>query len=102
MTIIIAGTITIDPAKVDQALADAAEAMKATHQEEGNLAYVFSASPIEPGVLHLFEKWESDANLGPHSQAEHFKTLQSKMAGWGVKGADVKKYVIESEGPLFG
>ena len=98
--IIIAGTISIDPSKADQALADAVEMMKATHEEEGNLAYVFSADPITPGRIQLFEKWESADALAAHSASAHMKEFQPKMGGWGVKGADILKYEIASEGPL--
>ena len=100
MTILIAGTLTIDPSKVDAALADAAEMMKASQSEEGCHAYVFSADPITPGLLHLFEKWDGDEALAAHSASAHMKTFQSKMPGWGVTGADIKKYEVASEGPL--
>jgi len=100
MTILIAGTLTIDPSKVDSALADAVEMMKASQAEDGCHAYVFSADPIEPGLLHLFEKWESPDALAAHSASEHMKTFQSKMPGWGVSGADIKRYEVASEGPL--
>jgi quinol monooxygenase YgiN len=98
--LIIAGTLTIDPSKVDLALTDAVEMMKASHQEDGCLAYVFSADPLVPGQLQLFEKWASPEALAAHSASDHMKTFQSKMPGWGVTGADIKKYEIASEGPL--
>ena len=100
MTILIAGTLTIDPGKVDAALADAAEMMKASQAEDGCHAYAFSPDPITPGLLHLFEKWESDDALAAHSASDHMKTFQSKMPGWGVTGADIKRYEVASEGPL--
>jgi len=98
--IIIAGTISIDPSKADQALADAVEMMKATHQEQGNLAYVFSLDPLVPGQIQLFEKWESEEALAAHSASAHMAEFRPKMGGWGVTGADIKKYEIASEGPL--
>ena len=98
--IIIAGTISIDPSKADQALADAVEMMKETHEEQGNLAYVFSLDPLVPGQIQLFEKWESEEALAAHSASAHMAEFRPKMAGWGVTGADIKKYEIASEGPL--
>jgi quinol monooxygenase YgiN len=98
--LIIAGTLTIDPSKVDQALADAVEMMRASQAEDGCHAYVFSADPLVPGQLQLFEKWESPEALAAHSASDHMKAFQSKMPGWGVTGADIKKYEIASEGPL--
>jgi quinol monooxygenase YgiN len=98
--LIIAGTLQIDPGKTDAALADAAVMMKASQAEDGCHAYAFSADPINPGTLLLFEKWESEEALAAHSASAHMKEFQSKMPGWGVTGADIKKYVIASEGPL--
>ena len=98
--IIIAGTIDIDPANIDTALAEAVVMMKATHEEEGNLAYVFSADPLVPGRIQLFEKWTTEEALAAHSASAHMQEFRPKMGGWGVKGADVKRYEISSEGPL--
>lgn len=98
--LIVAGTLTVDPAKTDAVLADAVVMMRATHSEEGNLAYVFSLDPIAPGTVHIFEKWETDEALAAHAQAPHMADFRSKMGGWGITGADLKKYEIASEGPL--
>ena len=98
--IIIAGTISIDPAKADQAIADAVAMMQATHEEEGNLAYVFSLDPLVPGQIQLFEKWASEEALAAHSASAHMAEFRPKMGAWGVTGADIKKYEIASEGPL--
>jgi quinol monooxygenase YgiN len=98
--LIVAGTVHVDPAKTDAVMADAVVMMKATHAEEGNLAYVFSLDPIEPGLVHIFEKWETEEALAAHGAAPHMGEFRSKMGGWGVTGADLKKYEIASEGPL--
>ena len=98
--IIIAGTISIDPSKADQAIADALEMMKATHEEQGNLAYVFSLDPLVPGQIQLFEKWESEEALAAHSASAHMAEFRPKMGGWGVTGASITRYEIASEGPL--
>jgi quinol monooxygenase YgiN len=100
MTILIAGTLTIDPSKVDSALADATEMMTASRAEDGCHAYAFSADVVNPGTLLLFEKWESEEALAAHAASAHMKAFQSKMPGWGITGADIKKYEVASEGPL--
>jgi quinol monooxygenase YgiN len=98
--LIVAGTLEVDPAKTDTVMVDAAVMMTATHAEEGNLAYVFSLDPIEPGLVHVYEKWESVEALAAHGKAPHMAEFRSKMGAWGVRGADLKKYEISSEGPL--
>lgn len=98
--IIIAGTIKIDPANTELAMASAVEMMKASHEEAGCRAYVFSVDPIEPGVLQLFEKWEDEASLAAHGASDHMATFRGSMGAWGMKGAEITKYEIASEGPL--
>jgi len=100
VTILIAGTINVDPAKAEAAIADAVEMMKATHAEEGNLAYVFSLDPLVPGQIQLFEKWADEASLAAHSASAHMAEFRPKMGGWGVTGASITRYEIASEGPL--
>ena len=100
MTIIIAGTLRFDPDKTDEAMSAVVEMMEATHREEGCHAYVFSADPIEEGLLHIFEKWESEEDLAAHFETAHIAQFRSKVPDLGVTGIDVLKYEVASEGPL--
>ncbi|MDH3706689.1 MAG: antibiotic biosynthesis monooxygenase [Acidimicrobiia bacterium] len=99
--IIIAGTIQIDPAKTDEAMDAAKICMQATHQEAGNEAYVFSLDPIEPGLVHVFEKWADDDSLASHLGTPHMAEFQGKMGGFGISSMSIKKYTGATEGELF-
>jgi len=90
--IIIAGTITIDPDKVEAALAAVAPMMVATQAEEGCMEYVFSADPLLPGCLRVFEQWENEDALRAHFQSPHMAEFQSVMGGFGVTDASVQRY----------
>jgi quinol monooxygenase YgiN len=61
---------------------------------------VFSVDPIERGVLQLFEKWDTEDSLAAHSASAHMATFRGSMGAWGVRGAEITKYEIASEGPL--
>lgn len=100
MTIIIAGTINLDPDKVDTAMEAAVAMMKATHEEPGNIEYVFSVDPLTPGTIRIFEKWESDGDLALHFEAPHMAEFQAKVPDLGIIGMDILKYEIASEGPI--
>ena len=99
--LVIAGTIRIDPAKRDAAAAAALEIMRATHEEPGNLAYAFSSDLGDAGLIHIFEKWESQAALDFHFKTPHMAAFQKKMGGFGVKEMKLEKYEIASVGPVF-
>lgn len=100
-TLVIAGTITIDPARRDAFAEAAVEMMEETHKEPGNVAYAFSADFADDGVIRIFEQWESQEALDAHMKSPHMAAFQGKLGGLGIRGMDMQKYVIESFGPLF-
>jgi len=99
--IIIAGTMTLDPAKMDDFMEVAVKMMHETHQEEGNLAYVFSRSPIDAGTIHLYELWATEEALAKHMASAHMAEFQGSLGNVGLTGADVKKYTGATEGDLY-
>ena len=49
--------------------------MAETHKEAGCHAYCFTPDILDPGVVRLFEKWESEENLKPHMKSDHIRTF---------------------------
>ena len=99
--LVIAGTIRLDPAKRDEAAAAALEIMKETHKEEGNLAYAFSSDLSDPGLIYIFEKWESQEALDFHFKTPHMASFQKTVGGLGVKEMNLEKFEIASVGSVF-
>ena len=100
MTLIIAGTIDIDPDKWTTARPAAIEMMTATRNEAGCYAYVFSEDIEVEGRFNIYEKWESQHALDAHFASPHMATFRAALADFGAKPANVLKYEIASEGPL--
>src|SRR4029450_9708154 len=71
--IVISGTITIDPAKRDVAIAAMRDLMAETRKEKGCVTYVMSGDFEDAGCIRLFEEWESQAAIDAHTQAPHMK-----------------------------
>lgn len=90
--IIIAGTITLDPAKRDDALAAAADLMRATHEEPGCLDYQMYRDPFDDAVVRIFERWEDDESLKAHFAAPHMAEFQGKIGDFGVTGTEITGY----------
>jgi quinol monooxygenase YgiN len=65
---IIAGVFEVDPADRETWLAARAEPMRRSRAEPGCIVYVFAADPIEPSLVQLFERWESEEALEAHRQ----------------------------------
>ena len=99
--IVIAGTITIDPTKRDEAFAAAKVIMKETRKEAGNVAYTFSADLEDDSVVHVFEQWESQQSLDLHFKTPHMAAFQAKIGKLGVTDMQLAKYQISSIGSVF-
>ena len=99
--VIVAGVFNVEPARRDEFLRFRRAGIHATRLEQGCLDYVFTADPDDPGVVRLFERWESAEDL-----AAHLAVLGQRPApppdAPAMLGADIQRYEIASFGPLFG
>jgi quinol monooxygenase YgiN len=98
--LIVAGTLDVAPEQRDQVLALAVPVMEATHAEEGNHEYSFSADPAVPGRIRIFEVWEAEENLGVHFGQPHMKEWGEKLGAIGVTGSALTKYTVSEATPL--
>lgn len=99
--LVIAGTITIDPARRGEMEAAFDEVRAASLEEPGCLAYQAYADRSDPAVLFLFERWESPEALRRHFETSHMQRFMAAMGGLGVRGMEVRRYEVSSEGPLL-
>ena len=101
MSILVTGTIELDPANRD-AFIDAANAvMAATHQEEGCEGYAFSADFSNPGRFYVAEQWASQATMDAHGASAHLATFMGAMGGFGVTHASLTKWDGATPTKLF-
>jgi quinol monooxygenase YgiN len=93
--LIVAGTFQVEPARRDEMLRDREASILASRAEPGCITYVMSADPFDPGIVHLFERWESKEALGAHLAA-----MASDGPPAGVVGVEIQQYEISNIGPL--
>lgn len=96
--IIVAGTFEVDPAERDAFLQSREEGMRRSRSEPGCIAYVFSADPVEPGRVVLFERWESKDALRDHLAAAQAAGPQPSAVA--VRSAEIQQYEISAVGPV--
>ena len=92
--IIVSGTFEVDPASRDDFLAERLDRMRTSRAEAGCLEYTFSADPLEPGRVVLFERWESQAALDAHLGGPPMQTMIAPSA------ASIVVYDVAGERPL--
>jgi quinol monooxygenase YgiN len=98
--LVVAGTITLDPAQRAEAEAAFDEMRAATLAEPGCISYEAYADRTDPGTMFIFERWKSQQDLDAHFATPHMAEFGVALSRCGVKSMDVKKYVVSSEGPV--
>ena len=92
--IIVAGTMTVDPDNRDRVMDLARAVMTATRQEDGCHEYVFSPDPDDPGLIRLYELWESRPHLDAHFRTPHIAEWRRASEDL-LNGRSIKLFTIE-------
>jgi len=100
--IIIAGTIDLKPEVRDEALEATRELMAETRSQPGCLDYVWSADGAVPGRIYVFERWTDRDSLAAHLEGRYYLEMRDAMGSFGLLGADVSKYRIDIQEPVYG
>lgn len=100
--LIVAGSIEVDPAERDAFLKGREEGMRSSRAEPGCLEYVFSADPLEPGRVVLFERWESKEALAAHLERMGMRRGSGPGGGGGAPPGprSVVQYEVSGTGPV--
>lgn len=98
--IVIAGTVKVREDRREQAVAAALRLAEATRREPGCIDYRFSSDLADPTVFLIFEEWESEEALAKHFRTEHLQAFRAEMPGLVAEAPAIRRYVVESAGPL--
>ncbi len=101
--IVIAGTMSIDPADRASMLEAMGPRVASTCADEpGCLAYAFSADPLDDSKVLIFERWADAAALEAHFVHPNFAAARKVIGGFRVTGSDMRKYRVDAEDAIFG
>lgn len=73
--VIVGGSFAVEPGLREEYIAERSDLMRRSRAERGCLEYTFSADPLDPGRVVLFERWESRADLDAHLDASRAQPL---------------------------
>lgn len=90
--IIVAGTIEMDPEKVDTFSELAQKTMAATEAEDGCVSYAFGQKLGSPGTIIVAELWESEDALTSHFGQPHMAEFLGAMDDFGITATSINKY----------
>ncbi|MEF2552789.1 putative quinol monooxygenase [Aurantimonas sp. A2-1-M11] len=92
--IIVSGIQRLDPADLDRVREAARAVIAETRQEQGCLVYSFAEDMVEPGLLRVYEEWETRADLERHAKSDHVAAWRAALASVEVLHRELK--IIEA------
>ena len=99
--VIIAGTLNVAPEKRDPAIRDAKPLIDEALAEPGSVAYDWSFDAFDPGRIHIYEQWESEAMLSDHLVAPSYLKMLAHLGAVGILSTVTRKFKIAAEAPVY-
>lgn len=96
MSVILAGTVRFDPAKLDQSRPRMKEMIRLSQAEDGCIAYTYSEDLEVPGLMHIFEVWRDDDALHAHHNAPHFLAWRADRETLGMSDRRMMRHEVSS------
>lgn len=87
--IIISGTQQLTPEGLAKLRGDAAKVLAETRREEGCIVYSFAEDLLQPGLIRIYEEWESRDHLTRHQTSAHVAAWHAALKTVEVLGRDL-------------
>lgn len=100
--IIVQGTARLHPDDIAAMRAAAGPMVAATRAEPGCLAYAYAEDLLEPGLIHIAERWADEAALQAHFATPHMAAFNAALAKARVLGVEVTAYEAGAARKLMG
>lgn len=99
--IIIAGTIDLDPNRLEDALSSAHHLIAGARTEDGCLDYTWAPDPLTPGRIYVYERWQDSDSLAGHFASHWYTDMRDHMGQFSITGVDVNKYKGDVCEPVY-
>ncbi|OZA94635.1 putative quinol monooxygenase [Altererythrobacter sp. H2] len=99
--LIVLAKATIPAGALDAVRGAIATMVAASQAEEGCLAYSFTSDVLDPGTMHIVEKWRDEDALKFHFSTPHMAAFQAAIAGTGMQVTEALKYETGEGASLF-
>ncbi|HWA63294.1 MAG TPA: antibiotic biosynthesis monooxygenase [Caulobacteraceae bacterium] len=101
MRIVISGEVDVAPEVRDEALKGAYDLIQAALAEPGCVHYAWTADLSRPGRIHVFEEWDSEANLAAHLAGKPYQGMLAHLSTAGIQMAVTRKYRVDHVEPVY-
>jgi quinol monooxygenase YgiN len=98
--VVVIGHFRLPEESLEAAKEPMARVVAATRREQGCIKYAYAPEPVDPGLIHVSEVWESQAALDAHFETAHMKQWQTERAGFGLSDRQITVYAVSGSKTL--
>ena len=98
--IIVSGILRLAAADLARLREAAAGVLSATRAEDGCIVYSFAEDLLEPGLVRIYEEWESREALAAHGRSAHIAAWHKALSAVTVIERDLKLIEAGKAEPL--
>ena len=99
--IVIAGSIDLDPALREEALAKGKPFIDGALTQRGCRHYTWTPDPFDKGRIWVYELWEDEEALASHFQNHHYADMGGNLGQHGITGSEISKFRVDLEEPVY-
>ncbi len=101
MGVVISGEIDFAPEARERVLVSAKELIAAALREKGCVHYAWTADLLKPGRVHVFEEWDTEADLAAHLAGPAYEGMRDHLGAAGILNAETRKYRFDIREPVY-
>jgi len=103
MRIIVAGTLRFagDDALCGEIIRGGAAHIASSREEQGCTAYNWAVDPLDPGLIHVYEEWESERALLGHFAHSSYAAMRDHLGRYELTGFAVHIYAATGVEPVY-
>lgn len=90
--LIILGTVRVTPDRLERARPPMRAMVEGSRSEEGCLDYAYAADMLDPGLIHVIERWRDQAALTAHFATEHMAVWRATWRDLGIHDRRLFRY----------
>ena len=100
MMLMIAGTVRIPAETLAAARQPMAAVIEASRAEDGCIAYSYAEDVLEPGLIHIVERWRDWDAFWTHGQSPHADTWRGHWPEIGLYDRCLNAYEVGEPRPV--
>jgi quinol monooxygenase YgiN len=98
--IIVAGTVRVEPSRIETARAAMEKMITASRAEDGCIDYSYAVDVLDPHIVHVFEAWRDRDALQRHFGMPHLTAWRAAWTAIGVSDRNLQMYEVSAVSPV--